>query len=87
MNIEISDRVYGNEYSNLTLIWIPPTVAKRLVHYIVHLISSETAAKELIVNTTEVNINNIPYNQETTVGISAVNDCSGEGMKLNFSFV
>jgi hypothetical protein len=86
-NIEISDRVYGSEYSNVTIIWMPPTVAKRLVHYIVNLTSSETTSKELIVNTTKVNIKDIPYNQETTVSISAVNDCSGEGMKLNLSFV
>jgi hypothetical protein len=87
MNIVINDKIYGTDSSNVTLNWMPPVVAKRLAHYRVELISSETTSKELIVNTTEVNIKDIPYNQETTVSISAVNDCSGEGMKLNFSFV
>ena len=64
-----------------------PVVAKRLAHYRIELISSEITSKELTVNTTKVNIEDIPYNQETIVSISAVNDCSGEGMKQNFSFV
>ena len=87
MNIEINDKLYGIDSSNVTLIWMPPIVAKRLAHYRLELMSSETTSKELIVNTTEVNIKDIPYNQETTVSISAVNDCSGEGMQLNFSFI
>ena len=87
MNIEISDETYGIDSSNVTLSWMPPVVAIRLAHYRIELMSSETTAKELIVNTTEVNIKDIPYNQETTVSISAVNDCSGEGMQLNFSFI
>ena len=87
MNIEIVDKVYGIDSSNVTLIWMPPAVAIRLAHYKIELLLSETTSKELIVNTVEVNIKDIPYNQETTVSISAVNDYSGEGMKLNFSFV
>ena len=87
MNIEINDKIYGIDSSNVTLIWMPPIVAKRLAHYRLELMSSETTSKEFIVNTTEVNIKDIPYNQETTVSISAVNDCSGEGMQLNFSFI
>ena len=87
MNIEIGDKKYGIDSSNVTLIWMPPVVAKRLAHYKIELMSSETTSKELIVNTVEVYIEDIPYNQETTVSISAVNDCSGEGMQLNFSFI
>ena len=87
MNIEIGDKKYGIDSSNVTLIWTPPVVAKRLAHYRIELMSSEIAAKELIVNTAEVNIEDIPYNQEITVSISAVNECSGEGMQLNFSFI
>ena len=87
MNIEINNKMYGTNSSNVTLIWMPPVVAKRLAHYRIELMSSETTSKELIVNTTEVNIKDTPYNQETTVSISAVNDCSGEGMKQNFSFI
>jgi hypothetical protein len=87
MNIEINDTMYGTDSSSVTLIWMPPVVVKRLAYYKIELISSETTSKELIVNTTEVNIKDIPYNQETMVSISAVNDCSGEGMKLNFSFI
>ena len=87
MNIEIVDKVYGIDSSNVTLIWMPPVVAIRLAHYKIELMLSETTSKELIVNTVEVNIKDIPYNQETTVSISAVNDCSGEGMQLNFSFI
>ena len=87
MNIEIDDKMYGVDSSNVTLIWTPPVVAKRLAHYRIELLLSETMSKELIVNTTEVNVKDIPYNQETTVSISAVNDCSGEGMRLNFSFI
>ena len=86
MNIEIVDKMYGIDSSNVTLIWMPPAVAKRLAHYKI-LMLSETTSKEIIVNTAEVNIKDILYNQETTVSISAVNDCSGEGMQLNFSFI
>ena len=86
-NIEINDKMYGTDSSNVTLIWMPPVVARRLAYYKIELTSSETTSKQLVVNMTEVNLKDIPYNQETTVSISAVNNCSGEGMKLNFSFV
>ena len=76
--------MYGTDSSNVTLNWMPPVDARRLAHYRIELTSS---SKQLVVNMTEINLKDIPYNQETTVSISAVNDCSEEGMKLNFSFV
>ena len=82
-NIEIHDKMYGTDSTNVTLIWMPPVVARRLAHYKIELTSS---SKQLVVNTTEVHLKDIPYNQENTVSISAVNDCSGEGTQLNFSF-
>ena len=76
--------MYGTDSSNVTLNWMPPVDARRLAHYRIELTS---LSKQLVVNTTEINLKDIPYNKETTISVSAVNECSGEGMKLNFSFV
>ena len=79
--------MYGTDSANVTLLWMPPVNARRLAHYRVELMSLETTSKQLVVNTTEINLKDIPYNQETIISVSAVNDCCAEGMKLNFSFV
>ena len=84
MNIEVRDKIYGDGTSNVTLVWTPPAAARRLAHYSVKIIS-ETTSKQLLVNTATVNLEDMPYNEQITVSISAVN-CFGESVKLNISF-
>ena len=85
VNIQVGDKIYGDISSNVTLIWMPPTVTRRLTHYVVKILMSLTTER-LLVNTTTIDLEDIPYNEEITVSISAVNGF-GESEQLNISFI
>ena len=83
-NVQIIEKEYGENISNVTLVWTPPVDQGRLAHYNVYL-QTQTMMEEFQVNVATINLDGLPYNEEITISITAEN-CFAESEKLNFTF-
>ena len=86
-NVHINETVYGENYSNVTLVWTPPVAPGRgrLAHYNVYL-KTQIMMKEFQVSMAVITLHDVPYNEEITASITAEN-CFAESERTNFTFV
>jgi hypothetical protein len=82
--VQISEKMYNSsEFVSVTLSWNDP--AGRVDSYKIKT-SSFSQKLNFSVTIPSVNLNQIPYNENVTVSISAVN-CVAESEEVNISFI
>ena len=82
-NVIISEKIYGYESSNATLLWTSPAIGK-ITNYNIKLILMDRIHQMYQVNRAMIHAN-VPYNEDITASITAEN-CFGESGELNFTF-
>ena len=81
----ISDKMYNSsEFGSATLDWNDP--AGRIESYNIKVSVGSNNSQQFSVAVSSLNLNQIPYNENITVSISAVN-CIAESEEGNISFV
>ena len=80
----ISEKVYGYESTNISLLWMPPAASGKVDNYNVRLVLMDRKHQIFKVNRAIIHAT-VPYNQDITASITAEN-CFGESRELNFTF-
>ena len=81
----ISDKMYNSsEFGSATLNWNDP--AELIESYNIKISVGSNNSQQFGVAVPSLNLNQIPYNENVTVSISAVN-CVAESEEVNVSFV
>ena len=81
----ISDKMYNSsEFGSAALNWNDP--AGRVDSYFIKISVGSNDSQQFSVAVASLNLNDIPYNENVTVSISAVN-CIAESEDINISFV
>ena len=81
----VTDKMYNSsEFGSATLNWNDS--AGRVDSYNIKISVGSNNSQQFSVAVPSLNLNQIPYNENVTVGISAVN-CVAESEEVNISFV
>lgn len=84
-DVLVNDKMYNSsEFGSATLNWNDP--AGRIDSYNIKISVGSNDSQQFSVAVASLNLNHIPYNENVTVGISAVN-CAAESEEVNISFV
>ena len=85
MGIQVSERMYNStEFASVTLSWNDSE--GHIDSYSVKVSVGSSYLQQFSVAVPSLNLNHIPYNENVTVGISAVN-CVAESEDINISFI